>query len=166
MDSLVGKRHVCSVSLKEIDPNQVNLIHLFIKDQLTQVTGLDEIWHDGSWWKHLVTTSAGHIGWAAAACQFMKGNGKLGRDPIWRLRLLLDKNYPIMDQLYIGILDGIFGDDDEDLDIDCTLRRYQLVMGSIITANQPLLMTHLKELCLEKNRPLLWLTWSHYWALC
>jgi hypothetical protein len=51
-----------------------------------------------------------------------------------------------MDQLDTGILDAILRDDEEDLDINSTLRTYQLVMGDIITTNKPLSMTCLHEL--------------------
>ena len=75
-------------------------------------------WPKHGWCRLLVKKSEGHFQWASTACHFVKGDGKCGQDPVKQLEKLLVNNLHRLDQLYLGILKEIFGDDDELTDDD------------------------------------------------
>jgi hypothetical protein len=108
--ALLGKKHVLSRSLTEIEPNPTDAINRFVEDQLGQLMDLEHKWPNNVWCKLLVERSEGHFQWASTACLFVKGDGKGGRAPVNQLEELLAKDLSGMDQLYLGILKQIFGD--------------------------------------------------------
>ena len=146
-DALLGKKHVLSRSLRDIDPNPTDAITRFVEAQLRHITALEHKWPNNGWCRLLVEKSEGHFQWASTACRFVKGNGKYGQNPVKQLEDLLVQNLRGMDKLYLGILQRIFGDG-EDLSDDVK-RRFHLVMGCMLTAREPLSMCALQKLCNE-----------------
>ena len=146
-DALLGKKHVHSRSLKEIDPDPADDVFHFVKVQLGHLTALERKWPKHGWCQLLVEKSEGHFQWASTACRFVKGDGRRGRDPVQQLEKLLVNNLRGLDQLYLGILKEIFGDDDELTDDDNFQRRFHLVMGCMLAAREPLSKSALQRLC-------------------
>jgi hypothetical protein len=147
MDALHGRKHVLCRSLNEIDPRPMSAIARFVEDQLGDIMALKYKWPNNGWCRLLVEKSEGHFQWASTACLFVKGDGKYGQDPVKQLERLLRENLCGLDQLYLGILRQIFGDDD-DLTEDFK-HHFHLVMGCILAAKEPLPKPALQKLCNE-----------------
>jgi len=146
-DALLGKKHILSRSLKDIDPNPADAITRFVEAQLCHIKALENKWPNKGWCRLLVDKSEGHFQWASTACRYVKGDGKRGHNPVKQLEELLVKNLRGVDGLYRSILEEIFGDG-EDL-TDDVKRRFHLVMGCMLTAREPLSMSALQKLCNE-----------------
>jgi hypothetical protein len=149
LDSLLGKKHICSRSLKEIDANPMDAITSFVQHQLGHLTVLEHKWPNNGWCQLLVEKSEGHFQWASTACLFVKGDGKYGQDPVNQLQRLLVNDLSGVDQLYLSILKEIFGDNNDLMDDDDFKDRFGLVMGCMLAATEPLSMSALQKLCNE-----------------
>ena len=144
-DALLGKKHVISRSLKDIDPNPAHAVTLFVKDQLGKITDLERKWPNDDWCRLLVEKSEGLFQWASTACRFVKGDGLKGVDPVEQLDILLTSQSPhldVLDGLYLKILTQLFGTGSN----DSIMRRFRSVMGCILAAKEPLSISALHKL--------------------
>jgi AAA ATPase domain len=139
-----GKSHVRTMSIKEVEDNAAHSIAHFIENQLEHISALAQIWPGGECYHLLANKSEGHFGWASTACRFVKGNGKLTRDPVRRLQRLLSNEFHPLDHLYLSILDTTFAGDDEWKN-DPNFEQFQQVLGCILAATLPLSMTTLQK---------------------
>jgi hypothetical protein len=145
LDALHGKKHVLSRSLKKIDPNPTDAVTRFVEDQLGQIMDLERKWPNKDWCRLLVEKSEGHFQWVSTACRYVKGDEKYGHNPVKQLEDLLVKNLTGVNKLYLGILKEIFGDD-----LKAEVKRhFQLVLGCMLAAREPLSMSALQKLCGE-----------------
>ncbi|KAH7913261.1 WD40-repeat-containing domain protein [Hygrophoropsis aurantiaca] len=121
-------------------------ISLFVEKQLSDVSGLACKWPNKEWRRLVVSQSEGLFQWASTACLFIKGQGKWGSDPCEQLECLLlsvpTNGLTRLDQLYLDILTRIF-----DVTSSSTMRRFQTVMGILMTAKEPLSINALRKLC-------------------
>jgi hypothetical protein len=144
MGALHGKPHVLSRSLRRIDLNPIDAVALFVDAQLCDIPALEQQWPNKGWCRLLAKESEGHFQWASTACRLVKSNGQ---DPVEQVKRLLVKNLRGLDQLYFGILQGIFEGDNGLKDDDPFWCRFNLVMGCVLAARELLSVAALQKLC-------------------
>jgi len=125
-------------------------ISLYVQAQLS-VEGLERKWPNKSWCLPLVDRSEGLFQWAFTACRFITGDGKSGLDPVDQLDILLSSpsstgNLSTLDQLYFDILIRTFPSGNATF-----MDRFQLILGRVLAAHEPLCLSSLRELRCEDD---------------
>jgi AAA ATPase domain len=93
LEALVGRQHVLSMCVEDIDPKSTNDdISLYVQTQLGNIVALERKWPNKVWCGLLVEKSEGSFQWAATACRFVRGDGKY-RDPVDQMERLLVQNH-------------------------------------------------------------------------
>ena len=150
-DALVGRQHVLSMCIEDIDPYSAEQdISLFIQTQLGNIAALERRWPNKAWCGLLVKKSEGLFQWASTACRFVRGDGRHGLDPVEQLGILLASASQIthlsrLDQLYLNILRQIFGGGDNNR----IMHRFHSVMGCMLAVREPLSISTLEKLFSE-----------------
>lgn len=139
-DRLEGRKHVFSKHMDSIGQNVNEAdISLYIQTQLGDVSGLDQKWPNKGWLQLLVESADGLFQWAFTACSAIKD----ARGPFNAAELLehFVSAANGLDGLYTEILRQAF-----DLDSPRAMDRFQLIMGRILGAMEPLTVASLAAL--------------------
>jgi hypothetical protein len=122
-------------------------IRSFVHHRLSQITVLKNIWNDK--WVDEITSSSGQLfQWAFTACKYISGDGTVGCDSLERLQqIITSRNYNGLDSLYHTILERlcIFQPG------DVTHRRFQVIIGRVLSVRQPLSLDALAALWSEEE---------------
>jgi hypothetical protein len=122
-------------------------IHQFVRNRLKDVPELEGKPIDK--FAHQISArSGGLFQWAATACKYINGDGKVGCDPIGRLgEVLTSVSFDGLDGLYGSILDRLCafqpGDRIESL--------YHIIMGRVLSLQEPLSLAALSELWFDEE---------------
>ncbi|KIJ58793.1 hypothetical protein HYDPIDRAFT_101966, partial [Hydnomerulius pinastri MD-312] len=140
---MLPSSQVAHKQLDDVDTTVVDAdIAKFVKVSLGGYHKLDLRWRDQEWCRLLVHHSQHLFQWASTACNFVKGEGFVGRDPCKQLELLLSttgshSRHPL-DVLYRTILGQLFNTDGLD--------EFRNVMGVVLALNEPLSLLALGEM--------------------
>lgn len=144
IEKLIGKRHIFHLQMDDISSTSTERdIALFIKAELVDAEDIPE---DTNWQLQLVEKSEGLFQWAVTACRFIQGNEKIGLPPSEQLKLILStskhqRQSSSLDDLYKEILQRVVDTEDDD-----SLCRFQITMGMILAAAEPLSISSLDRL--------------------
>jgi len=118
-------------------------IQLYICSKLE---GSRSAFNDGHF-KVLAQKSDGLFEWARLACEYIKGQNRVGVDPMERFKDLVagssERGTLLLDKMYCNILADIMPEDDE------AIAAFRSVMGQIITSLEPLSLSALNAMRLH-----------------
>jgi hypothetical protein len=137
------KSHVFRFHLNDSDTLLTSLdIKRYVKQSLDVITDLPPTNVD-SWTQQIVARSEGLFQWAATACRYIKGNGEIDHDPEEKLvDVLSPSTFSGLDGLYKTILDRLSTFEQDDI----TNRRFQTIMGRILSLREPFPIDQLAKL--------------------
>ena len=132
IDAFRGNRYIFCKYMDDIDQasNEAD-ITLFIETRLSGTGSLELKWPNKLWCRMLTQSSGGLFQWASTACRAVR-EGKTGLQPTECLDRFVSSTNGL-DGLYLEILRQAFDEKD-----DTVMSRFQLVMGKILAAKEPL----------------------------
>ena len=113
-------------------------ISVYIHQELDGLSGLEKQWPGDAWCEILTEKSEGLFQWAFTACRLIKGVGRARMPPVEQLKeILSSKNSTLssLDNLYQTVLKQNVDHDDPK-----AMAQFQLIMGRILAAKEPLSM--------------------------
>jgi hypothetical protein len=120
-------------------------IRRYVKSELSSEQMLLRKWSSRPW-EDLIVSRAEHLfQWAFVACNFVKGTGEAGVNPVRRYAYLSehesDARLDKLDQLYTAVLVNLYGSSKSD-----RAQLFKTVLGRVLSAREPLSRGTLTEL--------------------
>jgi hypothetical protein len=123
-------------------------IRRFVENRLLRVPALQSGWKD-EWTEKITSSSDQLFQWAFTVCEYISGDGTVGCNSLERLQEFLEsKSHTGLDALYTAILDRL-----------CTFqpgdvrgRRFQTIMGRMLSVREPLSLEGLSGLWVDEDR--------------
>jgi hypothetical protein len=131
-----------------VDVNEASTdddIRRYVESELSSEQVLLRKWPNKPW-EDLIVLRAEHLfQWAFVACNFIKGTGEAGVNPIRRYTYLSehesDARLDKLDQLYAAVLVNLYGSGESD-----RVKLFRTVLGRVLSAREPLSLGALTEL--------------------